>query len=262
MPLLQVEKLNTWFYPERSPLRARGKPLKAVHDVSLSIEEGSTIGLIGNLGCGKSTLAQTLTKLIPATSGSVQFQGREILRLSQRAFRPLRKHIQIIFQDARASFDPQRPAISTLAETVRAHHPKLSPTEIRALTYSLLDYVEISAKEADRLPTNLDHGQAERLSLARVLSPYPKLLIVDDTLHQLDARQQRAFLDRFTAARSDYQLSALFIGHEMPVLAELADFILVMSRGRIVESAPTEHILKDPQHEFTKKLIESTVTLD
>ncbi|MEM7144016.1 MAG: ATP-binding cassette domain-containing protein [Verrucomicrobiota bacterium] len=262
MPLLQVEKLNTWFYPDRSPLGPKGKALKAVHDVSFTIDEGTTIGLIGNLGCGKSTLAQTLAKLIPATSGSVEFDGRDIIPLSQRAFRPLRKKIQIIFQNATASFDPRRPAIATLADTVRAHHPDLSPTEVRSLARSLLDYVHVPAKDAERLPKDLDHGQAERLSLARTLVPYPKLLIVDDTLHQLDARQQRAFIDRFTAARADYQLSALFIGHELPVLAKLADPILVMSRGRIVEGAPTDLLLSDPHHEFTKKLIESTLTLD
>jgi ABC-type glutathione transport system ATPase component len=262
MPLLQVENLITWFYPGRSRFGSKGKPIKAVDDVSFTIEKGSTVGLIGNLGCGKSVLAQSLAKLIPATSGRVLFEDREILSLSQRAFRPIRQHFQIVFQDAAASLDPARPVIATLTETIRAHNRKSSSAAHRKTALALLDYVGLPAGTAALKPAQLSHGQAERIALARALAPQPRLLIIDDTLQQLDSRQQGEFIELFIAARDELKLSCLFICHDIHLLSRLSDHVLVMSRGRIVESAPTEQVLHDPQHDFTRKLLESTLSLD
>jgi ABC-type glutathione transport system ATPase component len=262
MPLLQVENLNTWFYPGRGIFGAKGKPLKALDDVSFSIDEGSTVGVIGNLGCGKTVLAQTLAKLVPATSGRVLFEDREILSLSQRAFRPMRRHLQIVFEDATASLDPTRPIIATLLETVRAHNRKTTAAAQRKTALALLDYVGLPADTANLKPAELGHGQAERIALARALAPQPKLLIIDNTLQLLDSRQQCEFVKLFVAARDELKLSCLLICHDIHLLSQLTDHALVMSRGRIVEAAPTEQLLRDPQHDFTRKLLESTLSLD
>ncbi len=263
MPLLRVENLTTCF-PPRKPFFHRSAPrVTAVDDVSFEIEEGTTVGLIGDRGCGKTALALTLAKLIPASSGRVLYDdaGRDILKLSQKAFRPLRREIQILFQDSLASLNPFATIDAVLEEAIDLSAGESSPKRKQEFREVLLERMSLPPDIGRLLPRELAHGQAERVALARALVPRPRLLLVDDTLHGLDLRKQRQLVDLLVSLRAELGFSLLFACHDFHFLMHMADHVLVMSRGRILESAPLDQIVSDPQHEFTKKLLASTMTL-
>lgn len=262
MPLLEVDNLTTCI-PRRQPLlRPRAPRVAAVDNVSFQIAESSIVGLIGERGCGKTTLIHTIARLIPPSSGCVRYRDFDILKMSRRKFRPIRREIQILFQDCRASLNPFRPVETTLMETVCAADPKLSASAKRERAIACLNEVGLDAATARLLPRDLPHGHAERVALARALAAGIRFLMIDDSLRALDLRQQREFVDLLLGLREKLGLTCLFACHDFSLLMLIAEDAIVMARGMIVESASVSEIAGDPQHDFTKKLLASTLALN
>lgn len=261
-PVLKVENLKVYF-PRRAPLLHPGTPrIKAVDDVSFEIESNAVVGLIGETGCGKTALTHAIARLHHATSGHAFYQEKDILRMSSSAFRPLRREIQLLFQDCRSSLNPHQPIESTLVQSLSAVETKFTPDQLRTAVREILERLELPAKTGKLYPRDLPPGHAERVALARALSIGARLLIIDDSLAALDLRLQREFLDLLLRLKEELRLTCLFACHDFGLLMLIAGDALVMSRGKIVEAAPISSIVDHPKHDFTKKLLASTVTVN
>lgn len=255
MALLRIEDLCTYFPVYGGVWRTRVDDIKAVDQVSFSIPQGSTVGLVGESGSGKSTLGRTLLKLIPATSGAVSFEGNEILSLSEKKFRPYRKEMQMVFQDPIGSLNPRHTIGEILSEPLEIHYPDLTRADRSARSAELLDRVGLSPDALTRYPHEFSGGQRQRLGIARALAVNPRFLVLDEPVSALDVSVQAQILNLLRDLQDELSLTYLFIAHDLAVVEHMSDHVLVMYRGKIVESAPAEAIYEDPQHDYTKKLI-------
>jgi peptide/nickel transport system ATP-binding protein/oligopeptide transport system ATP-binding protein len=206
MPLLSVRNLRTWFPVYGGVMRRRTGEIKAVDDVSFDIEAGRTVGLVGESGSGKTTVGRTLLKLTPATSGQVLYEGRDILPLGESEFRPMRKDLQMIFQDPFGSLNPRMTVGAILAEPLEIHFP-------------------------------------------------PKFIVCDEPVSALDVSVQAQIVNLLQDLQEQLGIAYLFIAHDLAVVEHVSDHVIVMHRGKIVESAPAGQIYENPQHEYTKKLL-------
>ncbi|CAN5138278.1 dipeptide ABC transporter ATP-binding protein [soil metagenome] len=256
MPLLTVENLQTHF-AVRAPFfsRAKAEPVRAVDGVSFAIEAGTTCGLVGESGSGKTTIGRTLLKLVPATSGRVIFDGTDILPLSERAFRPFRRDMQMVFQDPFSSLNPRMTVGGIIAEPLGIHRPEIRPAERRERVASLLAKVGLPADAASRYPHEFSGGQRQRIGIARALAVEPRFLICDEPVSALDVSVQAQVVNLLQDLQEELGLTYLFIGHDLAVVEHISDHILVMYRGCIVESAPAEAIYRAPQHPYTRELL-------
>jgi len=255
MPLLSVRNLRTWFPVTGGVLRRHIDDIKAVDDVSFDVEEGTTVGLVGESGSGKSTIGKTLLKLVPATSGEVLFEGRDILPLSENEFRPLRREMQMIFQDPFGSLNPRHTVFQIIGEALEIHFPQMSRSDRRERVAELLKQVGLKPEMMERYPHEFSGGQRQRIGTARALAVKPKFIVCDEPVSALDVSVQAQIVNLLQDLQAELNLTFLFIAHDLAVVEHMSDHVLVMYRGKIVESASAEAIYNNPQHEYTKKLL-------
>jgi peptide/nickel transport system ATP-binding protein/oligopeptide transport system ATP-binding protein len=261
MPLVSVRHLRTWFPVFGGVFRRRTGEIKAVDDVSFDIEPGQTVGLVGESGSGKTTVGRTLLKLTPATSGEVFYDGRDILPMSEAEFRPLRKDMQMIFQDPFGSLNPRMTIGAILAEPLEIHFPQMTKDDRRARVAELLRLVGLPADAMGRYPHEFSGGQRQRIGIARALAVKPKFIVCDEPVSALDVSVQAQIVNLLQDLQEQLGIAYLFIAHDLAVVEHVSDHVIVMHRGKIVESAPAGAIYEDPQHEYTKKLLSAVPKL-
>ena len=255
-PLLRVTDLHKHFQVDQGrPWRGPKQWLRAVNGVSFEIERGQTLGLVGESGCGKSTVARILAGLHPATSGSVRFEGQEIVGLTRRGWRPLRRRIQMVFQDPYASLDPRQTVASILAEPLAIHRLAMRPRTRRLKAMALLDAVGLNPRHIHRYPHEFSGGQRQRIGIARALALEPDLILCDEAVSALDVSIQAQIINLLKELQERFQLTYLFIAHDLAVVRHLCPRIAVMYLGSIVEVADREDIFDDPRHPYTEALI-------
>ena len=258
MILLKVDNLKTHFTIKKSwRPGAADTVLKAVDGVSFSIASGEVLSLVGESGCGKSTVGRTLTRLENASSGTAQFDGRNILNLSRSAFKPLRRHLQMIFQDPFASLNPRLTIEQTLAEPLFIHGLAHNRNEARERISAILEQVGLSAKVMKRHPHEFSGGQRQRIGIARVMILSPKLIIADEPVSALDVSIQAQVINLIKSLQKHHSVAMLFISHDLGVVRHISDHVAVMYLGRIVEIGSRQSIFNRPHHPYTRLLLAS-----
>jgi peptide/nickel transport system ATP-binding protein/oligopeptide transport system ATP-binding protein len=255
MTLLEVENLCTWFPVLGGLMRRKVGDIRAVDNVSFIVEAGKTVGLVGESGSGKTTVGRTILKLIPATSGSVKFDGREILPLSEREFRPLRREMQVIFQDPFGSLNPRFTIGEIVGEALEVHFPQMSRPDRADRVAELLKLVGLQGDMMRRYPHEFSGGQRQRIGIARALAVEPRFIVCDEPVSALDVSVQAQIVNLLQDIQEQFGIAYLFIAHDLAVVEHISDHVLVMHHGKIVESASAEAIYQDPQNEYTKTLL-------
>jgi oligopeptide transport system ATP-binding protein len=254
MSLLEVRDIKMHF-PVRGGIMMREKGLlKAVDGVSLTIGEGETLGLVGESGCGKSTLGKCIARLYEPTSGSILFQGRDITKLSQHALLPIRRHIQMIFQDPAESLNP-RLTIGEILEEPFAIHGIGKSSQRRAQALELLAEVGLDAGAMSRFPFEFSGGQRQRVGIARALALRPRLVVCDEPVSALDVSVQSQIVNLLVDLQRHFALSYLFVAHDLAVVRHICDRIAIMYLGRIVETADADELFAHPLHAYTQALL-------
>ncbi|HEX6752335.1 MAG TPA: ABC transporter ATP-binding protein [Solirubrobacterales bacterium] len=253
-PLLEIDGLVKHYPVRRGLLRREVDQVRAVDGVSFTLRQGETLGLVGESGCGKSTLCRAALQLIEPTSGSVRFEGREIAGLSRREMRPLRREMQIVFQDPYASLNPRKRIGQIVGDPLRLHG-RASGGEARRRVLELLKRVGLSAEHYDRYPHEFSGGQRQRIGIARALALRPKLIIADEPVSALDVSIRAQILELLAELQEDFGLTYLFVAHDIGVVRHVSDRIAVMSEGRIVEEGPADRVCEQPSDPFTRKLL-------
>jgi peptide/nickel transport system ATP-binding protein len=263
MALLEVKGLVKHFDLSGgvlSQLWGGKKILKAVDHISFSVEEGKTFGLVGESGCGKSTTARLISRLITATGGEVYFDGRNILKLKKREVRELRKHIQMVFQDPYASLNPRMKVIDIVGRPLALFYG-VNGRQRAGRVVELLEKVGLQADHLQRYPHEFSGGQRQRIGIARALAAGPRLIIADEPVSALDVSVQAQVLNLLKQLQKDLNLTLLFISHDLNVVGYLADMIGVMYAGKLMEIADAREIFSAPLHPYTKGLLASNPTV-
>ena len=259
--VLQVENLKKHFSVKNNKLFGKPRYLKAVNDISFSIKKGETLGLIGESGCGKSTVGKTIMGLNNITSGTVNFKGRDISKLTNSEMKPLREEIQMIFQDPYSSLDPKKTIGYQVREPLDIFN-KGNDKERQEKTKEILETVGLSYYYMNRYPHEFSGGQRQRINIARALTLDPELLICDEPTSALDVSIQAQVLNLFKKIQQKLGLTYLFISHDLSVVKYLSDDIAIMYLGKIVEIGDVEEIYKNPLHPYTKALFSAIPTHD
>ena len=253
-PLLDVTELKKYFPVRQGLFQRVNRHVRAVDGVDLSIFPNQTLGLVGESGCGKSTVARLIIRLLYPDSGCVQFDGVEITTLSERAFKPMRKRIQMIFQDPYSSLNPRMTVAQSISEGVRVAGITTS-SEQRKRVRELLEMVGMPVASAGHYPHEFSGGQRQRVGIARALSVSPQLILCDEPISALDVSIQAQIINLLKDLQKELGLSYLFISHDLNVVSYICDHVCVMFQGRIVESAPAEVLFDKPFHPYTRKLL-------
>jgi oligopeptide/dipeptide ABC transporter ATP-binding protein len=252
--ILRIEHLKKYFKIGGGFLGGRGLTIQAVDDVSFSVRRGETFGLVGESGCGKTTLGQTIIRLYDPTEGNIIFNGSNISRLSAGQMRPFRRDIQMIFQDPSASLDPRMTVGSVISEPLNIAGIG-NRAERREKVQDLLRVVGLNAYFANRYPHEFSGGQRQRIGIARALAMNPQLVICDEPVSALDVSIQAQVLNLLKQLQQQFNLTYLFIAHNLAVVAHIADRIGVMYLGKLVEVADSRTITEAPKHPYTQALI-------
>jgi len=253
-PLLQVRDLRAWFPVRRGVLRRVHGWVKAVDGVSFDLEAGETLGLVGESGCGKTSVARTILRLNPASGGSVHFDGRAVFGISGRQMTQLRREMQVIFQDPIGSLNP-RLRIGRIIGEAMAVHGIARGAECRRRTEELLERCGLFREAADRYPHEFSGGQRQRIAIARALALQPRLIVCDEPTSALDVSVQSQILNLLQDLQAEFRVAYLFISHDMAVIHHMCDRIAVMQAGRIVELDHRDRVINDPQHPYTRRLL-------
>ena len=254
-PLVELDDLRVWF-PIKSGIvldRHIGD-VKAVDGVSLAIERGETVGLVGEYGCGKSTVGRTILRLYEPTGGRIFFDGREITKLSERQLQPLRARMQMVFQDPFSSLNPRHSVGRLVAEPMRVHGVA-SRAELRRRVRTLLEVVGLPGDAAKRYPHEFSGGQRQRIGLARALALNPDFIVCDEPVSALDVSIQAQIVNLLDELQDEFGLTYLFIAHDLAVVRHISDRIAVMYLGKIVEVAPADDLYANPLHPYTIALL-------
>lgn len=235
--------------------------IKAVDDVSFEVPEGSTLGLVGESGSGKSTVARALLKLVRHTAGEAFYRDQEILALPESKFRPLRKDLQMVFQDPYGSLNPRMTVEEIIGEPLGIHFRELGRGQRQERVASLLHRVGLGAEAMDRYPHEFSGGQRQRIGIARALAVQPRFLICDEPVSALDVSVQAQILNLLKDLQAEFNLTYLFIAHDLAVVRHMSDEIIVMYRGKVVERGGADRVCEEPQHEYTRKLLASVPKL-
>lgn len=254
MPLLNVKNLRTAY-------ESKGQKFYAVDGVSFDIREGETVGLVGESGSGKSTLGKTIARLIDPAEGQINLQGQDVARLRDSGLRPLRKTVQMVFQDPYSSLNPRHTVYKTL-ETPLIVHGKQNRRERLKIVSATLEQVGLGESALHRYPNEFSGGQRQRIGIARALILQPKLMICDEPVSALDLSIQAQILNLLVDVKKRFGLSLLFISHDLSVVRYISDRVLVMYLGKIVEAADQETLWREPRHPYTKALLASVPSND
>jgi len=260
-PLLQIRDLKVWFPIKKGLLRRTVDYVRAVDEVSLDIPQGQIVALVGESGCGKTTLGRAVLQLEPPTSGSIQIQGRELTGLSARELRPLRRKMQIAFQDPQSSLNPRLLIETTLTEPMKVHGIGVDHEQRIELAGLLLESVQLKRDFLWRYPHEFSGGQRQRIGLARALALNPEFIVCDEITSALDVSVQAEILQLLLSIRQQRNLTLLFITHNIGVVEYLSDRTVVMYKGKIVEQGETAQVCGQPQHPYTQKLLEAVPRL-
>ncbi len=245
----------TKHFPVRQGVFARTHArVHAVEDVSLTVRRGETLGIVGESGCGKSTTARLMLRLLDPTAGTIRFQGQDITHLSHRRLRPLRREMQMIFQDPYASLNPRKTVAQIVGQPF-AIHGGISSREAKLRIQELLEVVGLSREHASRYPHEFSGGQRQRIGIARALALNPQLIVCDEPVSALDVSVQAQILNLLRRLQEEFNLTYVFISHDLSVMRQICTRIAVMYVGRIVELAETENIFDSPRHPYTAVLI-------
>ncbi len=252
--LLDVRNIKKYFYADQGVLLKKRNPVKAVDDVSFTLEKEETLGLVGESGCGKTTLGRVILRLLEPTEGKVLFEGIDIFSLGKRDLRNLRRDMQIIFQDPYGSLNPRMKAGSIIEEPLKIHHT-MNKRERRNRVRELLAMVGLRPQDSQRYPHEFSGGQRQRIGIARALSLHPKLIVADEQVSALDVSIQAQIINLLNDIKEQFHLTYIFISHDLHVVRHVSDCIAVMYLGRIVEASDCEDLYSHPLHPYTKALL-------
>jgi ABC-type oligopeptide transport system ATPase subunit len=254
---LKLENLSVWFHPRKRLFGPPGEPLRAVDGVSLEVPRGQILGLVGESGCGKTTLTRAIMQLQPVTSGAIYLDGKDLSHVKRQEMRFARLDFQMVFQDPYASLNPRLTIFSALAEAIQARRGRMPGDELKQAVAGLMQRVGLSPAYALKYPHEFSGGQRQRIAIARALGPQPKLLLADEPVSALDVSIQSQILNLLLTLSRDLGLTMLFISHDLGVVRYVADRVAVMQAGKIVEQGDTESVMANPQHEYTRTLLAS-----
>jgi len=258
-PILEAVKLSKHF-KVGGRFQAQGiQVLRAVDDVSITVERGETLGLVGESGCGKSTLGRCLMRLYDVSGGTVHFEGQDITRTTLKALRPLRPRMQMVFQDPYASLNPRRRIADIIAEPLRVHARadgrRRGGAEIQARLEELMDLVGLSTDHLQRFPHEFSGGQRQRIGIARALALEPSLIVADESVSALDVSVQAQIINLFMDLQDRLGITYLFIAHDLSVVRQISTRTAVMYLGSVVETGPTDTLFRHPAHPYTEALM-------
>jgi oligopeptide transport system ATP-binding protein len=250
-PLIRLKNLHTWFSQGKDK-----EPIKAVNNVSLDINKGEILGLVGESGSGKSTLGRSILKLLPITSGTVEFDGIDITPMKGKKLKSMRRRMQMIFQDPYASLNPRMSVYDTLAEPLILHGIESKKTAERGVL-KLMDDVGLARNFIRKYPHEFSGGQRQRIAIGRALATRPEFIVADEPVSALDVTIQAQILDLMLDLGGDYGLTMLFVSHDLAVVKHIADRIVVLYQGEIVEQGTGKSLFENPQQEYTQQLLQS-----
>ena len=253
--ILEVQNLTKYFDTPRGKLHA-------VDGVNFTIEEGKTLGIVGESGCGKSTTGRTILKLLEPTAGKIIFNGTDITNYSRSRMRPMRTEMQMIFQDPFSSLDPRQSIMQLISEPIKEHKLLKSRTDIEKRTLELMDIVGLARRFVKTFPHELDGGRRQRIGIARALAVNPKLIVCDEPVSALDVSIQAQILNLLMDLQEQRGLAYMFITHDLAVVRHISDEIAVMYMGRIVEQAEKAELFSHPLHPYTQALLSAIPTTD
>lgn len=254
-PILEVKNLKTWFPVKKNLFGKVLDYVKAVNDVSFNVYEGETLGLVGESGCGKTTLGRTVLRLAPAYSGEIIYKGRNLLEISDKEMKELRKEMQIIFQDPYSSLNPRMTIGGAIMEPMQVHGLYNNDKERKDRVIELLKRVNMNENQFNRYPHEFSGGQRQRICIARALALNPSFIICDESVSALDVSVQAQVLNLLMELRDEYKFTYIFISHDLSVVKQMSDRMVVMNKGIIEEMGASDEIYDNPQNEYTKKLI-------
>jgi peptide/nickel transport system ATP-binding protein len=254
-PLLKVEHLQTWYPLKKGVFAKVYDHVKAVDDVSIEVFEGETLGLVGESGCGKTTLGRSILRLLEPTGGKVFFDGTEVTALNAKELREFRKQAQIVFQDPYSSLNPRIRIGEAIAEPLKVHGIETDRKKCRQMVCDLLEQVGLEAAHYDRYPHEFSGGQRQRICIARALAVNPRLVICDESVSALDVSVQAQVLNLLNRLKEERHLTYIFISHDLSVVRFMSDRVLVMYNGKPVEYNDADELFDHPQNDYTKKLI-------
>jgi oligopeptide transport system ATP-binding protein len=255
--LIEARDLKVHFPIKAGLFKKADQFVKAVDGVSFKVEQGKTIGLVGESGSGKSTIGKAIVRLVDPTSGDITYRGETISALDNDAFFPYRKKIQMIFQDPYNSLNPRMTISGIISEPLDIHFPEMSRKEKDDKIADLLVKVGLEADFRNRYPHQFSGGQRQRIGIARALSVEPDFIICDEAVSALDVSVQAQIINLLQDVQEEFDLTYLFIAHDLAVVEHISDFVLVMSQGKIVEQATADEIYANPQDPYTQKLLDA-----
>jgi peptide/nickel transport system ATP-binding protein len=253
--LLIVEDVKKYFPVTRGIIfQKQVASVQAVDGVSLSIKQGETLGIVGESGCGKSTLARCIVRLLDTTEGRITFEGRDITKLSRSAMRPIRRQMTMIFQDPYASLNPRKRVGFIIAEPLEVHELG-TPAEVKTRVQELLEVVGLNPEHYNRFPHEFSGGQRQRIGVARALAVNPKLIVCDEPVSALDVSVQAQILNLLKDLQDNFDLTYIFIAHDLNVVRHISDRVMVMYLGKVAEVAAREDLYREPKHPYTGALL-------
>ena len=255
--LVETKNVSKWFPIKGGILSKTVGYVRALEDASLSVKKGETVGVVGESGCGKTTLARVIMRLIDATKGQVYFDGEDITRLKGKKLKPFRRKIQIVFQDPYASLDPRQMISSALTEPMRIHHIVRTRSEAIDEAKRLIRVVGLNPDHLARFPHEFSGGQRQRIAIARALAVEPQFVVLDEPTSSLDVSVQAQILELLKDLQKEFDLTYLFISHNLSVIRYMCHRILVMYLGKVVEEADTLSVYDNPMHPYTFALLSS-----
>ena len=255
--ILKVENLKIYYPGKKTIFGKTPQPFKAIDNVSFIVTKGETIGLVGESGCGKTTLGRAILQLIPITSGNIILNGKNLAALSKKDLKPVRKNLQIVFQDPYGSLNPRVMIGNAIMEPMKVHGILATANQRKEKVIELLEKVNLSADYFNRYPHQFSGGQRQRICIARALALNPSFLIFDESVSALDVSVQAQVLNLLNDLKKTFGFTSIFISHDLSVIRYLSDRILIMNKGKIVEEGPADKVYFTPENDYTKKLIDA-----